>query len=198
MQITWAVIIGIYFCSAPPAPGVDREEPPPPVSPLEARLVANGALYQLSARHRGDTFRRWLADPNNHGQLPPSPHVDLVLELENTGARPTNVVLGSDAGRIMLELVGPGAVSIKPRQAFTREYRHGKVHSIAAGESFRIPIHRLQYGFRGREFRAYWTEPGEYTLTATFDSPPPGSPGGGLEPGHVVRTPPLELVLVAP
>jgi hypothetical protein len=47
----------------------------------------------------------------------------------------------------------------------------------------------LQYGFRGVAQEAFWTEPGEYTLTASFTtalSPaPPGSKDAGKGFGTV-------------
>jgi len=44
----------------------------------------------------------------------------------------------------------------------------GKEIEIAAGKSHKIKITALQFGFRGVAKRAYWTEPGDYKLSASF------------------------------
>ena len=40
--------------------------------------------------------------------------------------------------------------------------------TIAAGKTVEMPIKSLKYGFRNAEKMAYWTEPGEYTLSASL------------------------------
>ena len=52
---------------------------------------------------------------------------------------------------------------------------------LAAGKSHTIPISALSYGARGMGNYAYWTEPGEYTLTATFNTALKPAPKGSKE-----------------
>jgi hypothetical protein len=70
-----------------------------------------------------------------------------------------------------LELKGKGAVSVAPNIIMTREFRIGRPVEIAPGKSYEIPIMQLKYGLRGVSQHAYWTEPGEYTLGATYRWP---------------------------
>src|SRR5262249_37815639 len=104
------------------------------------------------------------------GKLPDSPKVDLVLELKNTGDKDITVWVGGDATRLNLDLQGKGAISVTARRAFTSDFRMPKPGKLEAGKTTEIPIAGLSYGFRGAEKQAWWTEPGEYTLTATYST----------------------------
>jgi hypothetical protein len=42
--------------------------------------------------------------------------------------------------------------------------------TLKPGQSHSIPVAQLRYGLRGGSEYAYWTEPGDYTLTASFNT----------------------------
>jgi hypothetical protein len=96
--------------------------------------------------------------------------VDLVIEIKNTTDKDVQFWVSGDPVHVNLQLKGPGAVTVKPPIAFTREFRLPRPMTLKAGKSHSIPVAQLRYGHRGASEYAYWTEPGEYTLTATFNT----------------------------
>jgi hypothetical protein len=152
--------------------GADKEPP------LKAKLVAAKTTYTLDLDGKtGEDYRKMLTEAEKKGgRLPAAPQVELTLELTNTSAKDVEFYLSGDPVVLTLELKGPGAVSVKPPGAFTTDFRLGKPTTLAAGKSQTIKISALQYGFRGASESAYWTEPGDYTLSAalvTATKPPP-------------------------
>jgi hypothetical protein len=51
----------------------------------------------------------------DRGHPLPTPRVRLTLELRNTGDQAIKILVGSDGSYLMLNLQGPGAVSVRPR-----------------------------------------------------------------------------------
>ncbi|HTN74291.1 MAG TPA: hypothetical protein VL096_03560, partial [Pirellulaceae bacterium] len=131
-----------------PAGKKPKREDNAQVSPLEAKLVVKKDTYTLPAAQQGEKFRETLKNPRAR-DLPEPPAVDLVLELKNPTDKPIIIVVNSDAGALELDLQGPGAVSISPLRAMTREFRIGKKVEIAAGKTHEIAITQLKYGLRG-------------------------------------------------
>jgi hypothetical protein len=163
----------------------DAGKTEPPGVPLELRLVAKKATYQLDLGGKtADEFRKQLQEAEKSGKSPPPPAVDLVLELKNTGTKDVQVKLDGDDSRIILHLKGKGAVSIEPRKAFTQEFRNGRVVTLAPGKSESIKIKSLDYGFRGVAQQAYWTEAGEYSLAASYHLPVAPAPKGAEDAGE--------------
>ena len=148
--------------------------------PVTAKLIANKKTYSLDLDGKTpEQFRETLKEAGKSGRYPKPPAVDLTLQLTNTSDKDVTIWGSGDAVRVVLELKGKGAVSVKPRRAFTREFRTPRPVTLAPGKSHTISIKSLQYGFRGVAEQAYWTEAGDYTLTARFitaiSPPPPGS-----------------------
>jgi RNA polymerase sigma factor (sigma-70 family) len=141
----------------------------PATAPLQARLVAKQDTYTLdrgglSAEDYAKKVRGAAAD----GNPLPTPRVDLALELKNTGDKEIKILVGGDGGRVMLDLQGEGAVSIKLNGAATAIYLNPDVVAIAPGKSHVLKLSNLSFGQRGLSDLAYWTKPGAYTLTATY------------------------------
>ncbi len=134
---------------------------------LTAKLVNNKESYTLNADQSGQAFRDALK--KNRGKAPATPAVDCVLTLTNTSDKPVTLNLGGDATQITLKLEGPGAVTIENVAPMTMEFRNGAPTVIAPGKSLDIKISNLSFGMRGISQSAYWTEPGDYTLTATWN-----------------------------
>jgi len=140
-------------------------------SRVEVRLVAKKATYTGIQEKQPLDAALEKAKANRFGQapFPPAPEVDLVFELRNTGKHEMHCLLGDDEMSFDLVLEGPGAMSVQAARAFTQEKRRSRIEKIAAGKTLSLPIKRLAYGYRGEAYRAYWTEAGTYTLTATLN-----------------------------
>jgi len=156
-----------------------------PTDPVTIKLVARQTTYKLDLGGKtGKEFQAYLKDVQDgkvRGRIPPAPAVDLVLEIVNNTDKEVKVWTGGDPVQIHLELKGPGAVSIRPGLAFTTDFRGPVPSTIAAGKKFEMPISRLTHGFRGASMYSYWTEPGEYTLSATLNTGISPAPKGSKE-----------------
>jgi RNA polymerase sigma factor (sigma-70 family) len=157
-----------------PAPDKPAEKPKetgktvPAGAPLEARLVVKQAKYTLDrGGQTAEAYAAAIHKAAKAGFAVPAPEVDLVLELRNTGREEIKVLIGGDAAELVLDLKGPGAVSVRPNIPTTLEFRGPQEVAIAPGKSQEVPVAALAYGNRLSTL-AYWTRPGEYTLTATY------------------------------
>jgi hypothetical protein len=101
-------------------------------------------------------------------RLPAPPKVNLGLKLRNTSDKEMHLQIGSAGSELQLDLQGPGAVSVPARDGLGEAFLTEEVVTLAPGEEYALPIHRLVYGSRNNVRYAYWTEPGEYTLTARY------------------------------
>jgi hypothetical protein len=72
----------------------------------------------------------------------------------------------------VLELKGPGAVNLAYQHLVRRRDIPPEVVTLAAGKSHQVPVKRLAsvglYSGSNRHRLAYWTQAGEYTLTASY------------------------------
>ena len=161
-------------------------EAPAPASPLAAKLTLKQSVFTLPAAMKGAAARERLKQ--QEGRVKPIA-LNAELELTNTSNRPVTFMLGSDASRVDLVLDGPGAVKVASMLMQTMEFRMGRPVTLKPGETHKIPLPNLQWGSRGVEWCGYWTEPGEYTLMATYQWV---EGEDGSEP-HTVKTPPVKL-----
>lgn len=191
-------VLGLALGAANMSEGQERKarpaRPEPEKSALEARLIAKEDTYTLAADQRGKKFADHLKSPTAK-DLPAPPEVDLVLELKNPTDAPISILVGSDAGALELKLEGDGAVTVDSRRAFTREFRFGKQVEIAPGKTYEIPIKQLSFGFRNLGTYAYWTEPGEYKLSAAFRWPDPAAGMGPARKIYQVVSEPIEIMV---
>jgi hypothetical protein len=158
----------------------------PKGAPIQAILKANKMTYKLDLGGKtADELRKQLQNADDPGQYPSAPEVDLVLELKNTGDKETRIWIGGDATQLMLELKGKGAVNTEIKGlAFTREFRIPQTLALAAGKSHQIKITKLTYGQRDLSHRSYWLEPGEYELTARYQTAISPAPLGAEDAGE--------------
>lgn len=148
--------------------------------PVEVKLVAKKDAYRLMLGDKTpEEFRKLIKDNEKTGKLPESPNIDLALEVKNISDKDIQLWVKGDPVVLNLEVKGEGAVSVTAQQAFTQEFRIPAATIIKPGATYSYPIKSLKYGFRGAEKQAFWTEPGAYTISATFKtgvSPaPPGT-----------------------
>jgi hypothetical protein len=157
----------------------------PSTLPLELRLVAKKTTYPLDLGGKtAEEFRKQLKEAEKSGRFPPPPAVDLVVELHNRSAKDVHVKFGSDDSLLLLDLAGPGAVSVEAQKAFTQEFRAGRRFTIAPGKTESIKIASLRYGYRGEAKQAYWTQAGDYKLTASYRLPMAPAPQGAEDAGE--------------
>jgi hypothetical protein len=161
-RIRHSFIALIAIASAVPAFAAEKEAK----KELTATLTSAQESYKLDAAQSGADFRKKL-DPKN-GNAPKASKVDLKLTLTNNTEKEIKFNYGGDETTIKFTLKGEGAVTIEPMMAMTMEYRMGNPTTIAPGKTFEIPIKSLAGGMRGVSQLSYFTEAGDYTLTATF------------------------------
>jgi hypothetical protein len=140
---------------------------------LEAKLTLGKDAYTITAAQTGEDFRTRIQAGRSGGAMPAPPDVDMTLELKNAGTAPVTFAVDSDASYVTLALEGPGAVTADSNIAMTMEFRLGRPVTLGPGQTHTIPIKSLRFGVRGISKQAYWTEPGEYTLTASYTTHPP-------------------------
>jgi hypothetical protein len=192
--IAATVLLAFGVLAAAQAPrGRGRGAVPAPLT-LEANLVVAQDTYTLPAARIGEEFRKQTQTANRAGNaMPAPPDVDLTLELKNTGAAPVVVTLDADSCRVNLKLEGPGAVNVDANVMMTMEFRGGRQATIDPGKSLSIPIKSLRHGLRGISKLAYWTEPGEYTLTASYTTHPPDL----NDQTSTIEAPPVKIKVAA-
>jgi hypothetical protein len=155
----------------------DRKDPSKSNLPLQAKLVAKSSTYKLGTDPT--ELKKQIEEAmKKGGRLPPPPVVDLVLEITNRTDKPVEFWQTGDPVTVSLELKGPGARSVPGQRFFTREFRLPRPMTLAPGKTYQIPLKRLQHGFRGVGQNTYWTEPGGYTLSASFNTAIKPAPKG--------------------
>jgi hypothetical protein len=171
-------LAGTAIGATPPAAPATATAPAPVAGPknelgLTAVLIANKDTYVLNVNQSGKAFRDQVTAIKNArggmgGRLQQPPMVDLTLRLTNTTANAVTISVGGDDSQITLALDGPGAITADNNVPMTMEFRIGNPLTLAAGKSADIKISSLAFGMRGISKYAYWTEPGDYTITATL------------------------------
>jgi hypothetical protein len=160
----------------------DKGKTEPATAPLEARLVAKQDTHTLDRGGKSaEEYAKQVRDAAERGDPLPAPRVELTLELRNTGDKEIKILVGGDGSNVMLDLRGPGAVRVRPNIPFTLIYRPSDVVAIAPGKSHVLTLTNLSFGFRGSSDLAYWTKPGDYTLTATYHTMVSPMPKGAKE-----------------
>jgi RNA polymerase sigma factor (sigma-70 family) len=188
--------------AADPAPKAKTD---PAGVPLEARLVAKKDTYRLDLGGKTpDEFRKLLQDKT----YPPAPTVELELQFRNTGDKDLSFLVGGTNPDmpLLLKLDGAGAFNaVLPAMLAAIVSRPPTEISLASGKTHSFAVGSLRTANLGREGSiSYWTEPGEYTLTATFRTEVNPAPQGAKEGrkkgfGQVTLTSnPLKLKVEAP
>ena len=208
----------VLSANAKPAPKA-KDEPrevkakiDPPGAPLEGTLDVRTDTYTLD--RLGQTAAQYAQTVK---EQPPVVEVDLVLVLKNTSNKEITIWTagdyrveerkdGGDYVRLQLDLKGPGVVSkvVAARETRPRTPPPQR-RTLVPGQTWSLPITTLNFGTRGwasfEASRTCWTEPSEYTLTASFKtavSPaPPGSKQTLFEGGYVtITTAPVKLKVI--
>lgn len=147
------------------ATGDDKKEPPPKsVDPISVRLMAKKATYVLD--RQGMTAEKYR-EAVKEGKIAP-PAIDLVLEFTNTTKDDMDITVAGASPRLLLDLKGQEGIEKRT----TERPRNPTVRIILKpGQTHSLPITRLAgYSDRTTDDQLFWTEPGEYTLTASFET----------------------------
>lgn len=168
-----AVLIGGMLASVAGAAGVQdkpKGKTEPRGVPLELVLKSKEATYKIDLEGKTPAeYRKEVEGAIASARYPVAPRVDLELEVRNTGKEEVQFRMGGTLNVILLELKGPGAVSTPIRAITPKFLIASSTVRIAPGKSKTVAaMHNLSFGLRGTAFRAYWTEPGIYTLTASY------------------------------
>jgi len=183
----------------------DKGKTEPATAPLEVRLVAKQDTYTLDrGGQSAEEYAKQVRDAAKGGDPLPTPRVQLTLELRNTGDKEIKILVGGDGSDVMLDLRGPGAVSVRPNIPTTLIYLHSDIVAIGPGKSHVLTLSNLSFGHRGTGDLAYWTKPGDYTLTATYHTAVSPMPKGAQKApsflpdfGHVAATSvPIKLKVI--
>jgi hypothetical protein len=152
--------------------------------PIKATLVATKAKYTLDLGGKTSAdYQKMIQEAARTGRgLPAAPAVDLKLVFKNTTDKDVTVWIGGTPTVLNLKLEGKGAESVVATRIFPRIYMLPRSVTLAPGKTTTIPIKALQYGIRGMQYRAYWTRPGEYTLTASYKTAIKPAPPGTRDP----------------
>ena len=176
LRLSFVFVLSAATTVAVGADGKKEKEKPAPL-PVTLKLIAKKKTCQLDLEGKTpEQFREAIEEAKKTFRYPKPPEVDLTLELTNTSDKDVAIWSTGDPVQVILDLKGKGAVSVSPAIAMTREFRVPQALMLPAGKSHTIPIKSLKYGMRGISQQAYWTDAGEYTLTARFMtgiSPPP-------------------------
>jgi hypothetical protein len=182
--LAMAVIVGLVGWAA-----VARGQ----ILPATATLVLKTNTAVLDPAQAGAVFAGKLKALKPGAEFPAPPSVDLVLRITNTSPpvyrnpevpvilSPKSGVGIGDADKVAeIELLveGPGAITMEGKASIGKGYQ-GIYLEIRPGESVEIPITNLSFSAGGKNKAAYWTEPGTYTLKATYSSIYQSTMGGG-------------------
>jgi hypothetical protein len=172
-----------------------QPKPAEKVSPLKMRLIAGTGPYTLDlGGQTPEEFRKLLSefDPfGRRGKPLPRQAVYIVIEITNTGEKPVTIRIGGDDSHLEFDLKGPGAVSVYELLT-TADWKVSHPVTIAPGQSYRHEIKVLASEPRSQHIW-YWTEPGEYTLSANWSL---GKPEEG-ELSGILKADPITLKVVA-
>lgn len=173
----------------------------PAGTPLELKLTSKKDSYTLNLGGKTPAeFRKALKDAFRKGDPPPpAPEVDLELQVKNTSKEAVTFMVGGDSLTVHLQLEGAGAVSGPSGMNFTDVVRPGRLLTLKSGETHTFGWTRLTYGQRGASDVAFWTQPGDYRLTAIVKTsiPGPDSKSGQSQPIELTSAP-VTLKVVEP
>jgi hypothetical protein len=164
-------------------------------SPLELRLVVKETKHKLDLGGKtAEEFRKILKDAR---ERPDAPKVAWTVEIVNSSKDEQTIYVAGDVTLLTLGLNGKGAESVPmQRHRRTREFISGKKVTLAAGKSLIIAsgttldVQDIDRGRNTNDVRLYFTEPGEYTLTAEYRYAT-----GASEQGPTLKAKPVKLTV---
>ena len=142
---------------------------------LEMKIILKKDAYELDTHGKTpkefkamlEEFAAAVKNKAKADNPPRPPEIDLELQIKNTGRQDVTIYLGGNPNFYTLELKGPSVIDVKPRLAFPAIYRLPRAVTLAPGKTHDIPVKALSDGPKLSRW-IYWSEPGEYTIAATY------------------------------
>jgi len=137
-------------------------------APVEAILLAKDTPYILPVDQHGEAFRKRIRTETDSEKLPASPTVHLVLQLKNRSRKDVFIHRDGVLTSPQLEITGEGMVYPDSLTEFSGgvSISGGGHVIIRPGKTHSIHIKTLQP--ETDTPTEFWSEPGEYEITATF------------------------------
>ena len=185
LHMALSQVVILLFTAAPAAEEPKGKTDPAGVA-VEAKLVLKKESYPLNLDGKSAIeFKEMIKRAKEKGGIiPKPPEIEATLELKNTGDKEIQIWISGDPVVLTLEVEGKGALNTTLRRPFTTEFRGPKAITLEPGKSHSIPIASTASGFRGQSRHGYWTEIGDYTLTASFKTAVSPSPKDAKEAGE--------------
>ena len=134
------------------------------VPPISVRLTAKKTTYVLD--RQGMTAEKYR-EAIKEGKIAP-PAIDLVLEITNTTKGDIDITVAGFSPRLLLDLKGKEGIE---KRTTERPGNRTVRIILKPGQTHSLPITRLAgYSDRTTDDQLFWTEPGEYTLAASFET----------------------------
>src|SRR5215471_19116750 len=130
-----AILVLLILAPIAVQAGDAGKDKPATKSPVTAKLVAKKTTFDLDLG--GMTAEQYKSSLKNAelDKLPLLPKVDMALELTNTSDKDVQVWVSGSPVILTLDLKGPGAVKVTPRQFFPAIFILPKPLTLAAGKS---------------------------------------------------------------
>ena len=125
-------------------------------------------------------------------RLPQPPRVNLGLEIRNSSAHEVKIFVGGKGSELTMNLTGPGAMTAAAPANFQADFLVPQTINLPANHSHVLAITYLVYGNREKLHAAYWTEPGQYTLTLRYKVAIADARGQDLR-FVTLRSPPMQM-----
>jgi hypothetical protein len=141
----------------------DTDPEPPRLNTVFARIVTKKTSYKLDLGGSTAEEYRKAAKQGTARAIP----VEMELVITNGTKNTVRVRVSGAVPKLTLKLEGTGAVDSKDPTVTKGPLRY---QELKPGQKVSIPINSLlsYQGSKGGTIRHYWTEPGEYKLSASF------------------------------
>jgi hypothetical protein len=161
--------VAVPLADEKPEEPLARAKSEPAGVPLELRLVAKKDAYTLDLGGRTEAeYRRYLEEKY------PETAVDLTLELRNTGDKRLTVAFADNEWRTIgmtMVLEGPGALKVEPHIAYNaNRVLEPATLELTPGNSYSLPLKNLGSWIDRTYPYVYWTQPGEYKLSISWQT----------------------------
>src|SRR5262249_38751728 len=100
--------------------------------------------------------------------LPPPPPGNLGPGIPNARDKEEKNFVCGEGTALTMNLTGPGVITAAAPANFQADFLVPQTIKLPASQSHVLPITYLVYGSREKPQAAYWTEPGQYTLTLRY------------------------------
>jgi hypothetical protein len=169
MPSTSTLLIALLLAYQAPAKDEEPDPEPPKPQAIAAKLVAKKKTYKLDLGGRTPAKFRDAVKAGG-ANLPAPVSVDLVLVITNNTKNDIRIRTTGTTSRVSLNVSGPNVVSAMFTEAVAKGAREPLNYAVLKPkQSVEIPLGQLVSKKATRSFtRHYWTEPGEYTLSAEF------------------------------